>query len=97
MSTVDFQLLDEEKKDDSFIKQDFIKKYHQSGPNVGNENSNTNFYFGETHYCLQVDNGYLEIDIKIRKADIANFANADVIRIIINAFASTIQIARIPT
>ena len=39
MSAEDFQLIDDEKIDDSIIKRDFIKIYHQSGANVDAESS----------------------------------------------------------
>ena len=39
MSAEDFQLIDDSKMDDSIIKRDFIKIYHQSGANVDAENS----------------------------------------------------------
>ena len=39
MSAEDFQLIDNEKSDDSIIKRDFIKLYNQSGANVNAENS----------------------------------------------------------
>ena len=39
MSAEDFQLIDTERSDDSIIKRDFIKFYHQSGANVDAENS----------------------------------------------------------
>ena len=45
MSAEDFQLIDDEKIDDSIIKRDFIKIYHQSGANVDAENSQIKFYF----------------------------------------------------
>ena len=67
MSAVDFQLVDDKKTDDSVIKRDFIKIYHQSGADVNNKNSNINFVFGKNHNFVQVGNGYLNFDIKIRK------------------------------
>ena len=77
MSAGDFQLIDEEKIDDSIIKRDFIKFYHQSGANVNNENSNIKFYFGENFNFVQVGNGYSEFDIRIRRAIGNNFGDAD--------------------
>ena len=102
MSAEDFQLIDNEKIDDSIIKRDFIKIYHQSGANVDAENSQIKFYFGENHNFIQVGNGYLEFDIRIRKSDNANFIVAndntnEVIRLVNNAFAYTIHDARIST
>ena len=40
MSAVDFQLVDDEKIDDSNMKRDFIKLYHQSGADVNDKHSN---------------------------------------------------------
>ena len=100
MSAEDFQLIDDSKIDDSNIKRDFIKIYHQSGANVDAENSQIKFYFGENHNFIQVGNGYLEFDIRVRRADgnafyVENPARNDVIRLINNAFAYTIHDARI--
>ena len=103
MSAEDFQLIDIEKIDDSIIKRDYIKIYHQSGANVDAENSQIKFYFGENHNFIQVGNGYLEFDIRIRRANDNNFdigaapANQDIIRLVNNAFACTIHDARIST
>ena len=97
MSANDFQLIDDEKIDDSIIKRDFIKIYHQSGANVDAENSQIKFYFGEN----QVGNGYLEFDIRIRRDDGNPFTivapGNDIIRLVNNAFAYTIHDARIST
>ena len=66
MSAEDFQLIDIEKIDDSIIKRDFIKIYHQSGANVDAQNSQIKFYFGENHNFIRVGNGYLEFDLRVR-------------------------------
>ena len=102
MSAEDFQLIDDEKIDDSIIKRDFIKIYHQSGANVDAENSQIKFYFGEKHNFIQVGNGYLEFDIRIGRVDGNAFRVRvndgdpnDLIRIVNNAFAYTIHDARI--
>ena len=102
MSAEDFQLEDIEKIDDSIIKRDFIKIYHQSGANVDAENSQIKFYFGVNHKYIQVANGYLEFDIRVRRVNNADFIVADdntneLIRLINNAFAYTIHDARIST
>ena len=101
MSANDFQLIDDEKIDDSIIKRDFIKIYHQSGANVDAENSQIKFYFGENHNFIQVGNGYLEFDTRIRKDDGNAFTivapGNDIIRLVNNAFAYTIHDARIST
>ena len=101
MGAVDFHIVDDEKIDDSIIKRDFITIYHHSGADVNNENSNINFYFGEIHNFIQVDNGYLELDIKFRKDDNSNFSittpGHDFIRLVNNAFPYTLHVARIST
>ena len=101
MSAENFQLIDNEKIDDSIIKRDFIKIYHQSGENVDAENSQIKFYFGENHNFIQVGNGYLEFDIRIRRDDGNAFTivapGNDIIRLVNNAFAYTIHDARIST
>ena len=101
MSANYFQLIDDEKIDDSNIKRDFIKIYHQSGANVDAENSQFKFYFGENHKFIQVGNGYLEFDIRIRRDDGNPFTivapGNDIIRLVNNAFAYTIHDARIST
>ena len=102
MSAEDFQLIDNSKIDDSIIKRDFIKIYHQSGANVDAENSQIKFYFGENHNFIQVGNGYLEFDIRVRRANGNAFAiglapGNDIIRLVNNAFAYTIHDARIST
>ena len=43
MSSEDFQLIDESRIDDSIIKWDFIKIYHQYGAEVNIENENIKF------------------------------------------------------
>ena len=101
MSAEDFQLIDIEKIDDSIIKRDFIKIYNQSGANVDAANSQIKFYFGENHFFIQVDNGYLEFDIRIRRDDGNAFSilapGKDIIRLVNNAFAYTIHDTRIST
>ena len=99
MSAVDFQLMDDEKIDDSIIKRDYIKIYHQSEANVDAENSQIKFYFGENHKFFQIGNGYLEFDIRVRRANGNPFTitapNLDIFRLVNNAFAYTIHDARI--
>ena len=97
MSAEDFQLIDDLKIDDSIIKRDFIKIYHQHGAEVNNENQNIKFYFGENLNYIQIGNAYLEIDILVRKADRTNFTDADEIRLVNNALAYIFQEGRIST
>ena len=94
MSAEDFQLIDDSEIDDSIIKRDFIKIYHQHGAEVNNENQNIKFYFGENLNYIQKGNSYLEIDIEVRKAAGTNFANADQIRLVTNGLAYVFQEGR---
>ena len=102
MSAGNFQLVDNEKIDDSILKRDFIKIYHQSGANVDAENSQIKFYFGENHIFIQVGNGYLEFDIRVRRAN-GNLFNiglapaGDTTRLVKSTFAYTNHDARIST
>ena len=43
MSAEDFHSIDDSKIDDSIIKSDFTKIYHQHGAEVKNENQNFKF------------------------------------------------------
>ena len=105
MSAEDFQLIDDSEIDDSIIKRDFIKIYHQSGANVDAENSQIKFYFGENYNFIQVGNAYLEFDIRIRTVAGCNFSidaipdppGIDIIRMVNNALAYTIHDAKIST
>ena len=65
MSAEDFQLIDDSRIDDSIIKRNFIKIYHQNGAEVDNENQNKKFYFGENPNYIQIGNSYLEVDIEV--------------------------------
>ena len=65
MSAGDLQLIDDSKIDDSILKRDFIKIYHQHGAEVNIENQNIQLYFGENLNYIQISNAYLEIDIEV--------------------------------
>ena len=99
MSAEDFKLIGGTKIDDSLIKRDFIKIYHQSGVDVNNETSNIKYSFGESHTFIKTGNGFSEFDIKVKKDNKDNFSiNApghDIIRLVNNAFAHTILDARL--
>ena len=90
-------MIDDSKIDDSIIKRDFIKIYHQHGAEVNNENQNTKFYFGQNPNYLQIGNAYLGIDVEVGKADRTNFANADEIRLVNNGLAYIFQEGRLST
>ena len=91
MSSEDFQLIDNEPIDNSIVKRDYTKVYHQQGANLNDSNQNVAFIFGENNNYHQIGNGYLEFDITIRKVvEIPNnpiLIDTDQIRLINNAFA----------
>ena len=87
MSLEDFQLLDNETFDNSIIKRDFLKIYHQQGAQLNQSDQNVEFIFGENNNFHQIGNAYLEFDITVRREDNANFTNNSRIRLINNAFA----------
>ena len=90
MSLEDFQLIDNVPVDNSIVKRDFFKIYHQSGANLNDSNQNVEFMFGENNNYHQIGNAYLEFDITIRKVvevpNNPNFIDTDQIRLINNAF-----------
>ena len=97
MSAEDFQLIDDSKIDDSIMKRDFIKIYHQHGAEINIENQNIKFYFGEKLNYIEIGIVYLEIDILVREADRSIFTNADEIRLVNNGLASIFQEGRLST
>ena len=58
---------------------------------------NIDFIFGENNSYIQIGNSYLQYDITVRKGDDTNFDDADVIRLVNNAFAYTFKHASIST
>ena len=101
MSLEDFQLIDNETIDDSIIKRDYTKVYHNQGANLNDSNQNVDFIFGENNNYHQIGNAYLEFDITIRKiaAPPNNpiLINADQLRLINNAFAYCFNQATLST
>ena len=91
MSLEDFQLIDNEPIDNSIIKRDFVKVYHQQGAQLNDPDQNIEFIFGENNNYHQIGNSYLQFDITVRKADNNNFNNDaavnEVIRLVNNGFA----------
>ena len=71
------KLIVKERSDDSFIKRDFLKISHQPEVDINNENQNIKFYFGENLYFTHIGNGYLKVDVEVRKAGKTIFTKAD--------------------
>ena len=97
MSIEDFQLLDNESIDNSIIKRDFSKVYHQQGAQLNQSDQNIEIIFGENNEYHQIGNGYLEFDITVRKEDTTNFHKYDPIRLVNNAFAFCFKETRLCT
>ena len=95
MSLEDFQLLDNEPFDNSILKRDFKKIYHQQGAQLNETDQNIEFIFGENNNYHQVGNSYLEFDITVRREDNANFGNNSAVRLTNNAFAYCFKEARL--
>ena len=96
MSLEDFKLIDNEPIDNSIVKRDYTKVYHQSGANLNDVNQNVEFILGENNNYHQIGNSYLEFDITVRNTA-GNFTNASVIRLVNNAFAYCFKEASLAT
>ena len=96
MSLEDFQLLDNEPFDNSIIKRDFTKIYHQQGAQLNQSDQNIEFIFGENNNYHQIGNGYLEFNITVRK-HATNFHVEDPIRLVNNGYAFCFKEARLST
>ena len=97
MNLVDFQLLDNEAFDNSIIKRDFTKIYHQEGAQLNQSDQNIEFIFGKNHTYHQIGNGYSEFNITVRKNDSTNFHIEDPIRLVNKGFAFCFKEARLST
>ena len=86
MSLEDFQIIDNEPIDNSIIKRDFIKVYHQQGAQLNDPDQNIEFIFGENNNYHQIGDSYLQLDITVQDPT-AGFGNNAEIRLVNNAFA----------
>ena len=98
MSLEDFQILDNEPVDNSIIKRDFLKVYHQQGAQLNQSDQNIEFIFGENNNYHQIGNSYLEFYITVQNPH-DNFAEAnnDAIRLTNNGFAYVFKEAWLST
>ena len=97
MSLEDFHLLDIEPFDNSIIKRDFTKIYHQQGAQLNQSDQKIEFFFGENNNYHQIGNGYLEFNITVRKSDATNLHNEDSIRLVNIGYAFCFKEARLST
>ena len=56
MSLEDFQLIDNEPIDNSIVKRDYTKVYHQQEANLNDSNQKVEFSFGENNIYHQIGN-----------------------------------------
>jgi len=96
MNLENFQLLDNEPIDNSIIKRDYLKTYHQQGANLTDSDQNVEIFFVENNNYNQIGNAYLEFDITVRRQDNADFDN-EPIRMTNNGFAYVFKEARLST
>ena len=66
MNLEDYQFIDNEQIDNSIIKRDFLKVYHQQGANLNDPDQNIEFIFGKNNNYQQIGNAHLEFDITVR-------------------------------
>ena len=97
MSLEDFELIDNIEIDNSIIKRDYSKIYHQQGALLNDPDQNVEFIFGENNNYHQVGNSYLQYDITVRKGDNTDFVDGDEIILVNNAFAYCFKNATIST
>ena len=97
MSLEYFQLLDDEPFDNSVIKRDFTKIFHQQGAQLNQSDQIIEFIFGENNNYHQIGNSYLEFNITVRKHDTTNFHIEDPIRLVNNGYAFCFKEARLST
>ena len=96
MSLEHFQLLDNEPIDNTIIKRDYLKIYHQRGPNLNDSNQNVAFIFGENNNYHQIGKDCLEFVITVRNPA-ANFDKTSDIRLNNNALAFCFKEASLAT
>ena len=96
MSLEVFQLLDNEVFDNSIVKKDFMKVYHQQGAKLNDPDQNIKFIFGENNNYHQVGNAYLEYDITVQNPP-AVFDNSSRVRLTNNGLAYVFQEAVLAT
>ena len=75
----------------------FLKVYHKQGAQLNQSNQNIGFLFGENNNYHQIGNGYLELDITVRKNDTKIFHYDDPVRLVHNAFAFCFKESRLGT
>ena len=92
-----FQLLEIEPFDNSIIKRDFTKVYHQQGSQLNQSDQNFKFISGENNNYHQIGNDYLEFNNTVRKNHTTSFHREDPIRLVKIGYAFCFKEARLST
>ena len=95
MSLEDLQLFDNEPFDNSILKRDFLKVYHQQGAQLNQSDQNVEFIFSENNNYNQIGNSYLEFDITVRRNDNNDFDKYSAIRLTNNGFGYVFKEGRL--
>ena len=61
MSFEDFQLIDNESINDSIVKRDFLKVYHQEVATKNGPDQSVDFIFGENNNYHQIGNAFFNV------------------------------------
>ena len=92
-----FQLLDNEPFDNSLIKRDYLKVYHQPRAQLNQFNQNIDLVSGENNNYHQIGISYLEFNKTVRKNDTTNFHYNNPVGLVNHAFAFCFTEARFST
>ena len=65
LSLEDFKLIYNETIDNSIIKRDFFKVYHQQAANLIDSDQNFDFTFGENNKYHQIGNAYVQYEFTL--------------------------------
>ena len=96
MSLDDFQLKGKEPFDNSIIRRNFFKKYHQQRAISIDSDQNVEFISGGNNIYHQIGKSYLEFVIRVRNPA-ANFDNDSSMRLTNNGLAYVFKEARLST
>ena len=83
MSAEEFQLIDETVFDNSILKRDFSKIYHEHGVYLIDYGESINLFFGVSSKFYPIGNSYLQFELTLEK-DGGQFEddNTDMIRLV---------------
>ena len=68
MSVEPFHIIGDTKIDNSILKREQIRIYHQHGAQTNNADQNNDIFYKETKNYQQIGNVYLEYDLTLRES-----------------------------